>query len=183
MNIKKLNGLVAAPFTPFNRDGSLNAALIPQLAARMIQGGVVGVFVCGTTGEGPSMTTEERKQVAEQWVAASGDRLRVIVHVGHSNLEDARALATHAQAIGAAGVGALAPFFFKPKTIADIVETMVRHGGTPAGKAIMAMTGLDCGPVRPPLRDLSPAELASLRGDLVKLGFLPESPTGGSSAP
>jgi len=48
---------------------------------------------------------------------------------------------------------------------------MARHGGLPAGKAIMAMQGLDCGPVRPPLKNILPDELESFREDLAKVGF------------
>ncbi|MEI9893294.1 MAG: dihydrodipicolinate synthase family protein [Chthoniobacter sp.] len=115
-----LTGLVAAPYTPFHADGSLNLPVIDQLAASLVANGVTGAFVCGTTGEGVSLTVEERQQVAERWQQAAGSQLRVIVHVGHTSLADARSLAAHAEKIGAHGVGCLAPFFFKPATIEDL---------------------------------------------------------------
>jgi N-acetylneuraminate lyase len=116
-----LTGLIAAPFTPFHADGSLNLATIEKQAASLATNGVTGAFVCGTTGEGISLTVPERMEVAERWQTCAGGRLPVIVHVGHACLADARALAAHAQKIGAWGVGCLAPFFFKPGRVEELV--------------------------------------------------------------
>lgn len=116
-----LTGLIAAPFTAFHADGSLNLPLIEKQTASLIANGVAGAFVCGTTGEGASLTTAERMQAAERWQSAAGEALRIIVHVGHASLAECRALAAHAQKIGAAGVGCLAPFFFKPSSVEDLV--------------------------------------------------------------
>ncbi len=66
----KLPGLVAAPFTPFTPDGQLALERIPRLARSLAANGVIGAFVCGTTGEGASMTNDERRQVTEAWVKA-----------------------------------------------------------------------------------------------------------------
>lgn len=122
MDVRKTTGLIAAPFTPFRADGSLQLDAIPGYARYLRSSGVVGAFVCGTTGEGASLTLDERRQVAERWVAAAPAGLRVIVHVGHTCLADSRALAAHAQAIGADSIAALAPFFFKPAGVDGLVE-------------------------------------------------------------
>ena len=113
--------LVAACHTPFHPDGSLYLPLVPKQAELFARNGVDGVFCCGTTGEGPSMTTVERKEVAEAWAACRG-RLKLIVHVGHSCGRDAADLAAHAKSVGADAVAACAPTFFKPPTAADLVE-------------------------------------------------------------
>jgi N-acetylneuraminate lyase len=118
--MKRFSGLVAAPFTPFRRDGRVDAGRVEQLAASLAANKVAGAFVCGTTGEGVSMTVAERMKVAERWQASAGPKLRVIVHVGHTSLGDCRALAAHAQKIGAAAVGCMAPFCFKPKKAEDL---------------------------------------------------------------
>lgn len=122
MTIQKTNGLIAAPFTPLHADGSLNLDAIPSYAGHLQRLGVVGAFICGTTGEGASLTLGERRAVAERWRQAAPPDLRVIVHVGHTCLEDARALAAHAQAIGVDSIACLAPFFFKPDGVAGLVE-------------------------------------------------------------
>ena len=79
-----------------------------------------GAFVCGTTGEGQSLTSDERRQVAARWCAAAPKHFRVIVHVGHASLAEAKALAAHAAQIGAAAVAATPPYFYKPRTAEDV---------------------------------------------------------------
>eukprot|EP01035_Chromulina_nebulosa_P062885 gene62885-86003_t len=114
----RFRGLIAAPFTPFNADRSVNLNVIPAYARFLRANGVSAAFVCGTTGEGLSLTLEERLAIAEAWVKAA--QLPVIVHVGHTCLADARALTAHAAKIGAAAVSALAPMFFKPRNIDEL---------------------------------------------------------------
>src|SRR5258706_199283 len=106
-NVAPLTGLIAAPYTAFHADGSLNLPMIEKQAASLIANGVTGAFVCGTTGEGVSLTNTERMAVAERWQQVAGAQLRVIVHVGHTSVADARSLAAHAKKIGAQGVGCL----------------------------------------------------------------------------
>lgn len=122
MNSEKLSGLIAAPFTAFNSDGSLNLRAIEAQAHSLIASGVKGAFVCGTTGEGASLTTSERMAVAARWREISGSDLRVIVHVGHTSLGEAQALAAHAEKIGASGLSNFAPYFFKPSNTSDLVD-------------------------------------------------------------
>jgi N-acetylneuraminate lyase len=102
-----LTGLVAAPFTAFQADASLDLAAIPRQAALLAHNGVSGAFVCGTTGEGQSLTIEERKQVVEAWRQAAPPSLRLVVHVGHLSLADSCTLA---------------PSFFKPPGVAELVS-------------------------------------------------------------
>jgi len=114
MIVTKTNGLIAAPFTPMSSSGELNLEAVKPYAHWLCDQGLVGAFICGTTGEGMSLTIDERRQLAERWVRVSPPELPVIVHVGHNSLADCRALAAHAQAIGAASVACMSPFFFKP---------------------------------------------------------------------
>jgi len=114
-------GLIAAPFTPMHPDGGINLDLIKKQADFLRNDGVTGVFVCGTTGESMLLTVEERMAIAERWVAAVPDDFKVLVHVGHISLEVSESLLAHAQEIGAWGTGAMAPSFFKPQTLEDLV--------------------------------------------------------------
>jgi N-acetylneuraminate lyase len=117
----RLTGLIAAPFAPFHADGSLNLDCIERYAPMLAANGCSGAFVNGTTGESLSLTVDERRQVAERWVAAAPKGFAVIVHVGHPCLADSRTLAAHAQALGAAALGFMAPCFFRPATVDDLV--------------------------------------------------------------
>ncbi len=121
VNKQKLEGLIAAPFTPMTADGALDTSAIKPYADLLVGSGVKGVFICGTTGESASLTTDERKAVAEAWVAAASGRLKVIVHVGSNCAAEAVALARHAEQTGADAIGAMAPYFFKPQTAAELV--------------------------------------------------------------
>ena len=294
----KLNGLIAAPFTPMLPDKSVNWEMIPKLADWLAGNGVTAAFICGTTGEGFSLSTEERMRLAECWLKSAATKLKVVVHVAHNSLDESRRLAAHAEQIGADAIASIGPTFFRPNSVEQLVDfcapvaaaapglpfyyyhmpamtgvnlpmidflrhgakripnlagikftdenlmsytqclnfedgrfnllfgrdeillaalalgatgavgstynyiapiyhqvmaaftagnmpearrwqslsiqiiaVMARHGGLPAGKAMMGMIGLDCGPVRPPLKNLSPEELAVFRSDLEQVGF------------
>jgi N-acetylneuraminate lyase len=122
MKPNRTNGLIAAPFTPMHADGSINLGAIEGYAQHLHRQGVVGAFVCGTTGEAMSLTLDERMSVAEKWIEKAPKDLRVIVHVGHTTLGDCRKLASHAQSIGADSISCLAPFFFKPNSAESLVQ-------------------------------------------------------------
>jgi N-acetylneuraminate lyase len=124
MNFTPLEGLIAAPFTPMHADGSINYEMIPVLVENLLRDGLVGAFVCGSNGEGPNMTLDERKRVAEAFVKASNGRLKIWVHVGHPCIEDARALFLHAYEIGADAGSAVASFYFKPQDLDTLVACM-----------------------------------------------------------
>ncbi|WP_336514204.1 dihydrodipicolinate synthase family protein [Pollutibacter soli] len=122
--MKKLDGLIAACFTPFFEDGSINYGMIPELVDKLYNDGVTGVFVCGSNGEGPNMTTEERMRVSEAFVKASAKKLLIVVHVGHSSIADAKILAAHAEEIGADAVSSVAAFYFKPINVQNLADCM-----------------------------------------------------------
>jgi N-acetylneuraminate lyase len=117
-----LTGLIPACHTPFHRDGRLNLAIVPAQAALFRQWGLRAVFIAGTTGEWASLTLDERKALCERWMEAADDTMRVVVHVGHNCQADAIHLAGHARELGVAAVAAVAPSYFKPATVDDLIE-------------------------------------------------------------
>ncbi len=118
----RITGLVAAPFTPLSDDCELALARIPVYAASLVRDGVAGAFICGTTGEGASLTTAERMTVASAWCSIPRLPIRIIVHVGHNSGADSRNLARHAQKVGADAIATLAPSVFRPTDIAGLVD-------------------------------------------------------------
>jgi N-acetylneuraminate lyase len=124
MKIKKIEGLIAAVFTPFHPDGSVNVQMIPEIVDKLVDDGLAGIFVCGSNGEGPNMTSGERKVVAEEFVKAARKRLLIIVHVGHSSISEAKALAAHASKIGADAISSVAAFYFKPSSVKNLANCM-----------------------------------------------------------
>jgi N-acetylneuraminate lyase len=118
----KTEGFVAAPMTVYHPDGTMDLDIIPSYAAFLHYNGVVGVFINGTTGEGFSLTLEERKAAAEQWVKAGSGKFRVIVHVSHTCAASAGDMAQHAAQIGAGGIGEMGPIFYKPNTVEELTD-------------------------------------------------------------
>lgn len=129
MQKKSITGLFAAPFTPLHPDGSLNLSLIPQLVENLVADGLAGAFVCGSNGEGPNLTTQERIAVAEAFVKAADKRIQIWVHVGHSSIAESRALLQHAETIGADAASAVAAFYFKPTSVENLVDCMAQIAG------------------------------------------------------
>ncbi len=124
MQIKKIEGLIAATFSSFDKKGQLNLDLIPLLVEKLFLDGVKGVFICGTNGEGPNMTTKERMAVAEAYINACKGKLLVFVHVGHNSIEESRELAAHAEYCGADAISSVAGFYFKPVSVENLVDCM-----------------------------------------------------------
>jgi len=120
----KIEGLIAATFGTFHEDGTLNLEIIPSLVEMLIVDGLTGVFICGTNGEGPNLTIEERMAVAEAYVKAVNKRILVLVHVGHTSIAESRKLAAHAAEIGADAISSVAAFYFKPTSVQNLVESM-----------------------------------------------------------
>jgi N-acetylneuraminate lyase len=119
MNSNTRFQLIAATYTPFDRAGAVNTRVIANYASLLRTEGVDAVFICGTTGEGPSLSAAERKHLAEAWVTSG--QLPVIVNVAHCSLTDAVELASDARRIGATAVATTAPFYFRPTTIDALV--------------------------------------------------------------
>lgn len=126
----RLTGLIAATFSPVH-DDRLDFAAIGPMVDSLIESGVSGLYVCGSTGEGVSLAADVRKSLAESYIQAADGRIPVIVQVGHNSLQTARELAAHAQQQGADYVSATCPSYFK---IGD-VETLVDFAAELAGAA------------------------------------------------
>jgi N-acetylneuraminate lyase len=120
--MNRITGLVAATHTPFTDSGDLNLAGIERQAEHLAKTGVSTVFIGGTTGECSSLSLDERLALAARWSeVGKSTGQRVIVHVGTNGLPDAKALVAQANRQGAVAVAALAPSYFKPKTLDDLV--------------------------------------------------------------
>jgi N-acetylneuraminate lyase len=92
------------------------------MVERLLNDGVDGLYVCGSTGECPSLGTGERKAVAETFIAAVNGRVPVVVHVGHNSLAEACELADHAAATGASAMSAMPPTYFRISHVGTVVD-------------------------------------------------------------
>lgn len=118
-----LHGLVAATHTPFHSDGSLNLDVVERQASFLASKGVSTVFIGGSTGESHSLTLAERMELTREWcTVVRGTNLKVVVHVGSNCLSDARSLASQAEQFQATAISALAPSYFKPRTLEALIS-------------------------------------------------------------
>lgn len=124
MDQSRLHGLIAAAVTPLRDDGVVDLDRVGSVTDQLIDSGVSGLYVCGSTGEGVSLTIEERKNVARAYVDAVDGRVPVIVQVGHDSLAEARGLAGHAAEIGADVISATCPSYFKVSSVENLMECM-----------------------------------------------------------
>lgn len=110
--IINIEGLIAAPFTPLKPNSEINLDIIPDYADVLLSQGVDHVYILGTTGEGMSLTVDERMKVAEAWKKAGKMKL-IMNHIGGNSIEDVKALAAHSEKIGLDCIALLAPFYYK----------------------------------------------------------------------
>ncbi|XP_052675155.1 N-acetylneuraminate lyase B-like [Crassostrea angulata] len=117
-----LEGLVPAVFTPFDRSGELDLFKIEPYCAYLLKNNIKAIYVNGTTGEGKSLTKDERKKILEKWIQVSEGRLKIVAHVGVLNVRESKELAKHAEESGADAIASLPPLFFKPQCIDTLIE-------------------------------------------------------------
>jgi N-acetylneuraminate lyase len=107
-------GVWPAMVTPMHDDGSHRVESVAPLVEKLVKEGAGGLYLCGSTGQGPLLTVEERKAVAEAAVAAGAGRLPIMVQVGAVRVEDCIELARHAASIGADAVSSVGPLYYPP---------------------------------------------------------------------
>jgi dihydrodipicolinate synthase/N-acetylneuraminate lyase len=109
----RLRGAIAAAVTPLADGGErVDLEAIPPLVSFLAEGGIDGVLVCGTTGEGILLSADERRAVAEGFLAARPEGFQVAVHAGAQTTAETVALAAHAREAGADAVAVIAPPYF-----------------------------------------------------------------------
>lgn len=129
MSQYKLQGLIAAPFTPMQSDGTLNLSIVENYYNFLKRNGVKGAFINGSTGEGVSLTLEEKKKHTEAWAAVTkkDSDFKVIALTGGTCIADCTDLALHAKQAGIYAIAFTAPFYFKPanaSVLADICKVI-----------------------------------------------------------
>lgn len=113
---KKIEGLIAAPFTPFDQQGELNLDAIPSYYSFLKNNGVVGAFICGSTGEGVSLTFEEKIKVMTAWanLTKHDDDFTLMMFLGGTNIKECQKLARLSENQGVDAISFTSPFYFKP---------------------------------------------------------------------
>lgn len=106
-DVSKFKHVTVALNTPFTSDGSVDVNAVKAVSRYFRDKGIKQMYVCGSTGEGFLLDTEERKLVAETVVNEVGQDMNIIVHVGCPDTRHSCELAAHAEKIGAAATSAV----------------------------------------------------------------------------
>lgn len=120
----KIEGLIAAPFTPFDENNELNLDLIPGYYQSLKRNGVKGAFICGSTGEGVSLTFEEKIRVMKAWtIWTKGDEDFVLMmFLGGTNIKECQELAAIAEQEGVDAISFTSPYYFKPANVEQLAK-------------------------------------------------------------
>ena len=116
-----IRGVLIPLITPFNEKGRVDEPLLRQLVDFYVGASVQGLFVLGSSGQGPAMSMEERKRAAEIALDQARSRLPVIIHVGTADAESTVELAAHAASKGANAVAVVPPYYYSDHTEYEII--------------------------------------------------------------
>ena len=112
MDISKYQGVIPAFYACYEDDGSVSPARTRALARYLLDKGVRGLYVGGSSGECIYQSVEERKIVLENVMAEVGGKLTIIAHVACNNTADSCELARHAESLGVDAIAAIPPIYF-----------------------------------------------------------------------
>jgi 4-hydroxy-tetrahydrodipicolinate synthase len=115
------SGSIVAIATPF-KNGKVDEATLRNLVEFQIKNGTNGIVPCGTTGESPTLSTEEHEHVIDICIQAAKRRVPIIAGTGSNSTAEAVALTKHAAKAGANGVLQVSPYYNKPTQ-----EGLYRH--------------------------------------------------------
>ena len=133
-----LRGAFTALVTPFTRDGDLDEAALRRLLERQLDAGIDGLVPVGTTGEAPTLSSDERDRVIELTVQAVHDRgaagrVPVVAGTGTNDTRASIAATRRAAALGADAALVVAPYYNKPdqRMLEAHYRAIADEGGLP----------------------------------------------------
>jgi len=107
-------GCGTALVTPFRSDFSLDEGALRQLVRRQVVAGVHFLVPCGTTGESPTLTNEERRRVVEITLEEAQGKVPVVAGAGGYDTAEVTRAAREYQTMGVDGILSVAPYYNKP---------------------------------------------------------------------
>lgn len=120
--MERIKGVIVAPFTGFTPDGEVDLSKVRLQMKFYRDNGISGAFICGTTGEGSSLTVKERKALFREWTSCRECGFSLIAFLGGTSISECRELALYAQQCGIDAVAMTAPYYQKVTDTADLCE-------------------------------------------------------------
>jgi dihydrodipicolinate synthase/N-acetylneuraminate lyase len=121
MEADMIRGVLLPMITPFDEKVRIDEPMMRRLVDFHIGAGVQGLFVLGSTGQGPAMTIEERKQAAAIALDQAKSRVPVVIHIGTADAGSTVELAEHAAAHKADAVAIVPPYYYSDHTEYEII--------------------------------------------------------------
>ena len=112
MNTEKFKGVFPAFYACYDDNGEISAERTQLLAKHLMEKGVKGLYVGGSSGECIYQSVEDRKIILENVMKAAEGKLTVIAHVACNNTKDSQELARHAESLGVDAIAAIPPIYF-----------------------------------------------------------------------
>lgn len=106
-DVSRFRNVTVALNTPFQANGDVDLDAARRLTRYFIRKGIKSLYVCGSTGEGFLLDSDERRQVTAAVKEEAGDEMTIIVHVGCPDTRHSAELAKHAESIGADATSAV----------------------------------------------------------------------------
>jgi 4-hydroxy-tetrahydrodipicolinate synthase len=126
--LKNWSGVGTALVTPFTSSGAVDEAAFRRLVRRQVEGGVQFLVPCGTTGETPTLTADERTRIVRMTLEEAAGRIPVLAGVGGYDTAEVAHLAASVEELGVQGLLSVTPYYNKPTQ-----EGLVQHYRTIAG--------------------------------------------------
>ncbi|MGH2977014.1 MAG: 4-hydroxy-tetrahydrodipicolinate synthase [Gaiellaceae bacterium] len=117
-----LGSVITAMVTPFQADGTVDVDHFRELATFLVYNGSDGLVVCGTTGESPTLSDEEKLELLRAAVETVGDRATIIAGTGTYDTRHSAQLTREATDLGVDGILVVTPYYNKPPQ-----RAIVRH--------------------------------------------------------
>ena len=111
-DLSKYHGIFPAFYACYDKDGKVDGKAVRLLAKYLLDKGVQGLYVGGSSGECIYQSVAERKKTLENVMAEVGGKLTIIAHVACNNTADSRELAAHAESQGVDAIAAIPPIYF-----------------------------------------------------------------------
>jgi 4-hydroxy-tetrahydrodipicolinate synthase len=109
-----LGSVLTAIATPFDENGKIEFDSFQRLAQHLVDHGSDGVVVAGTTGEGPTLSDSERKELIRAALEAVGDRATVVAATGTYSTRHSVCLTKDAHELGADAFLVVTPYYNRP---------------------------------------------------------------------
>ncbi|MBQ8029423.1 MAG: dihydrodipicolinate synthase family protein [Clostridia bacterium] len=113
MSLEKYKGIIPAFYACYDEDGNVSSERTKALVEFLIEKGVNGLYVGGSSGECIYLNPEERKQTLEAVMEVAKGKITIIAHVACNNTKDSCELAAHAESLGVDAIAAIPPIYFR----------------------------------------------------------------------